>query len=202
MKLLDQIHEKFIFTSRVNSLSKGIADLLPPAASVLDVGCGSGLIAAQVCKRRPDVNIEGIDVLLRDETYIPVQLFDGKKIPFPDNSFDTVMFVDVLHHTDDPVVLLKEAKRVASNTIVLKDHNMNGFLAFSTLKFMDVMGNARFGVSLPYNYLKSEEWFEIYQSLNLDIEKYDNRLKLYPSLINFFFGRSLHFLASLSVNPA
>ena len=65
--------------------------------------------------------ITGIDVLLRDHTHIPVVEFDGTTIPFPDRSFDTLVFVDVLHHTNDPVLLLREAARVARNTIVIKD---------------------------------------------------------------------------------
>jgi 2-polyprenyl-3-methyl-5-hydroxy-6-metoxy-1,4-benzoquinol methylase len=35
-------------------------------------------------------------------------------------SFDVVMFVDVLHHTKDPMVLLREARRVARRAIVVK----------------------------------------------------------------------------------
>ena len=65
--------------------------------------------------------ITGIDVLVRDHAHIPVVKFDVTSIPFPDRSFDTLVFVDVLHHTNDPVLLLREAARVARNTIVIKD---------------------------------------------------------------------------------
>ena len=46
------------------------------------------------------------------------------------------MFVDVLHLTDDPVLLLREAARVARNTIVIKDHTLDGFAAAATVRFM------------------------------------------------------------------
>jgi SAM-dependent methyltransferase len=55
------------------------------------------------------VSIAGIDVLLRPERQIEVTEFDGTTIPFADSSFDVVMFVDVLHHTNNPDVLLAEA---------------------------------------------------------------------------------------------
>src|SRR5689334_3260350 len=74
-------------------------------AKVLDVGCGDGTIDALIQQKRPDVSIRGVDVLLRPATRIPVDLFDGKKFPFDDGSFDTCLFVDVLHHTTDPLIL-------------------------------------------------------------------------------------------------
>ena len=55
--------------------------------------------------------------------------FDGRTIPFDDGTFDAVTFVDVLHHTDDATVLLREAARVASTAVVIKDHLADGFLA-------------------------------------------------------------------------
>ena len=41
--------------------------LMPRDAHVLDVGTGDGLIAAALAERRPDLRIEGIDVLVRPE---------------------------------------------------------------------------------------------------------------------------------------
>ena len=42
----------------------------------------------------------GIDTLVRDDSHIPVESFDGVKIPRHDNSTDYVLFSDVLHHTE------------------------------------------------------------------------------------------------------
>ena len=80
-------------------------------------------------------------------------LFDGKTIPFEDNSFDLVMFVDVLHHAEDPASLLAEAARVSRKYLLLKDHVRTGLVGKWTLRLMDWFGNAQHNVVLPYNYL-------------------------------------------------
>jgi SAM-dependent methyltransferase len=38
--------------------------------------------------------------------------YDGRRLPFPDGSFDTVLSVQVLEHTPDPAALLAEMARV------------------------------------------------------------------------------------------
>jgi SAM-dependent methyltransferase len=90
-----------------------------------------------------DVLVEGIDVPVRNKTSIPVKRFDGARIPDPDASFDVVMFVDALHHTADPVVLLGEAKRVTRTAIVIKGRTCDGLLVDPRLRLMDWVGNAR-----------------------------------------------------------
>ncbi len=152
MNLIDRVHSDYIFGRRVGVLTRHLAELMPKDAKTLDVGCGDGTIAHLLMQSRPDLTISGIDVLVRPQTHIPVVQFDGRHIPYEDDSFDAVMFVDVLHHTEDPLVLLREAARVARSAIVIKDHTMNGWLAEPTLRLMDYVGNAQHGVVLPYNY--------------------------------------------------
>ncbi|MGH9668563.1 MAG: class I SAM-dependent methyltransferase [Terriglobales bacterium] len=115
---LDKVHAGFVYPRRIGRLAQRIAKLVPRDARILAVGCGDGRLALEVSKLRPDVELEGIDVLIRKETFVPVTKFDGKRIPYEDASFDVVMFVDVLDHTNDPHVLLKEAKRVARKAVL------------------------------------------------------------------------------------
>jgi SAM-dependent methyltransferase len=180
-------------------LSKRLAPLFPNDAKVLDVGCGDGLIAKLIGDQRPDLTLEGIDVLVRPHTHIPVRAFDGQHIDAPDQSFDAVLIVDVLHHTDDPTILLREAARVARKCIILKDHTRNGLLAGPTLAFMDWVGNARHGVALPYNYWPRQRWLATAAELGLTIGRWDDRLQLYPWWARCVFERKLHFVARLEV---
>jgi ubiquinone/menaquinone biosynthesis C-methylase UbiE len=196
--VLDLLHVRFVGDRRVATLARQIAELLPPGASVLDVGCGDGLLTSKVAAHRPDCTFRGIDVLARPRSFVPVELFDGQHIPLADASVDAVMFVDVLHHTDDPNVLLKEARRVARRCVIIKDHRRDGLLAGPTLRVMDWVGNARHGVRLPYNYLSEREWRGAFAAAGLTPDVWRQRLGIHSALLDPVVGRGLHFLARLS----
>ncbi|MGI9517782.1 MAG: class I SAM-dependent methyltransferase [Pirellulaceae bacterium] len=186
-----------MYGRRIDSLRQHLAELLPDSGTVLDLGCGDGLLASLLQQVLPETHFRGMDVLVREETKIPVESFDGESVPLDDNSVDTVMIIDVLHHTETPEVLLREAKRVARNSIVIKDHTDSGFLSNSTLRFMDWVGNARHGVALPYNYLSRSQWDELFGELGLQIEAWNGKPRMYGMPADLIFGRSLHFVTRL-----
>ena len=105
MSAVGSLHDSLVMTRRVEVLASWFARLAPKNARILDVGCGDGLLSAALGSKRPDLTLRGIDVLPRDRTHIPVEMFDGTRIPFDDASYDSVLFSDVLHHTNDPSVL-------------------------------------------------------------------------------------------------
>jgi SAM-dependent methyltransferase len=200
MTLLERIHGGYVHGRRSRVLAGHLAALIPPHARVLDVGCGDGLLDGLILEQRPDVDLEGIDVAVRPRTCIPVAPFDGREIPHADGSFDAVQFVDVLHHTDDPLVLLREAARVARHAVLIKDHLLEGFLAGTTLRFMDRVSNTRHGVVLPFNYWTRRQWPEGFARSGLAVETWKGRLGMYPWPAGLVFGRGLHFVARLTVN--
>lgn len=197
MTLLDPVHRGYVHGRRVRVLLSHIAPLLPANGRVLDVGAGDGHVARALMDARPDVTIEGIDPLVRPDTKIPVTEFDGTTIPFADGSFDTLLIVDVLHHADDAMALLREARRVARRSLIIKDHRRDGLLAGPTLRFMDAVGNRRHGVALPYSYWSSAEWRRAFRELGLEPEVEIRRLGLYPFPASLLFDRGLHFVARL-----
>lgn len=199
MSLVERFHGGYVHTRRVRVLLHHLGDLFPQNAQVLDVGCGDGLLSRRLMQKRPDLNLRGLDVIVRRETHIPVEAFDGQVLPYDDATFDAVMFIDVLHHAQDPMRLLHEAVRTARKTIVIKDHTLNGFLAGPTLRFLDRVGNARHGVALPYNYWPEQQWLEVFAAFDLTIKVWESALHLYPRPANWLFGRSLHFIARLDL---
>lgn len=194
---VDRLHGRVVHTRRIERLVAHLGPLIPRSASVLDVGCGDGLLAARLQSARPDLRIRGLDVLTRPKTFVPVDLFDGENIPAGERSWDIVTCIDVLHHVDDPVRLLAECARVGRRAVVIKDHLREGWGAMTTLRFMDRVGNARHGVRLPYNYLSHAEWRSALGRANLSADVWDERLGLYPVPADWIFGRRLHFIARL-----
>jgi SAM-dependent methyltransferase len=198
MNPLYRIHSSRVHPRRVQVLARHLAALTPAGSSVLDIGCGDGLLAERLAQCRPDLQITGIDVLVRPGARIPVVAFDGRHISQPDRSVDVCMFIDVLHHSDEPEALLREARRVTRRLILIKDHNCGGWFSGMELRFMDRVGNARYGVHLPHNYLSRRQWDEMFRRLDLQTEQWVPSLGLYGWAGDWLFGRSLHFIAALS----
>ena len=200
MSCIERLHGQYIYTRRVRVLCDHFVGLIPRHSCLLDVGCGDGLLGRLIMERLPGVELKGLDTLVRRQTHIPVEGFDGQVIPYQDDSFDLAMLVDVLHHTEAPMRLLGEAARVAREAILIKDHISQGILDALTLRVMDWTGNARHGVPLPYTYWSKQRWLEAFDKLGLTINVWTQDLGLYPGAINWIVGRSLHFVTMLNVS--
>jgi ubiquinone/menaquinone biosynthesis C-methylase UbiE len=94
-----------------------VAEWLEPGKHLLELGAGSGyqasLLAARGC------NVTALDVPDRTRharTYYPVQDYDGRTIPLPDESVDVVFSSHVLEHVDPLAPLLAETLRVMKPT--------------------------------------------------------------------------------------
>jgi ubiquinone/menaquinone biosynthesis C-methylase UbiE len=84
---------------------------------LLDVGTGTGLFAETFASR--GLEVTGIDanpeMIAAAKLYAPQSRFQqatAEKVPFPDKMFDLVFMGLVLHETDEPLLALKQARRV------------------------------------------------------------------------------------------
>ncbi len=194
--LLHRVHFAAVHRRRIEALARELAARIPAGArTVLDVGSGDGLLASRIRSYRPGLEITGVDIVPRREAFIPVTLFDGYTLPFDDRSFDTVLFVDVLHHATHQRRLLSEARRVAREVVVVKDHLQESRLDRATLRAMDWVGNRHNDVPLPYDYWSADRWRRTFDEVHLDVIDFDGRVPVYGGVANLLFGRGLHVVA-------
>jgi SAM-dependent methyltransferase len=202
MNWIESIHDRYVYGRRVEQLSECLARLIPPDASVLDIGSGDGRVCSLVAAKRPDAQLTAVDTLARGKLFFPVTVYDGRRLPFDDGSFDGAMYVDVLHHADPLEPLLEEGLRVARRFVLIKDHLCRGAFDRAILRYMDDVGNEHFGVQSVYNYKSRKEWESLFRALNLTVKQWVGRLSLYPAVIGWVFERGLHFVARVEKPPS
>ena len=93
-------------------------DFIKKGSKILDWGCGTAIVG-KTFQDFFQAELFGVDVQDVRTVKIPFKITDGKSLSFPENSFDVVLINYVLHHSEDPVSVLKEAKRVARDKIVI-----------------------------------------------------------------------------------
>ena len=87
------------------------------SAEILDVGCGTGatLELLQLFGRATGVDSDRTArEICSMQRGLPVQPGRVEELPFPEQSFDVVTCLDVLEHTDDDIIALREIRRVCA----------------------------------------------------------------------------------------
>ncbi|HVY70554.1 MAG TPA: methyltransferase domain-containing protein, partial [Verrucomicrobiae bacterium] len=94
------------------------ADTLRPArpgARVLDVGCGVGQVVGRLAQAGFEaygVDVSEPNITRAREFSDRCQLYDGKRLPFPDMHFASVGALNVLEHVEEPEAFIPELVRV------------------------------------------------------------------------------------------
>lgn len=110
-----------------------VEDLIEPGSKVLDVGCGTGVVASKLVDEGFDVT--GVDPsdgmlehLRRSDPRVTAVQGSGTELPFEDGTFDLTMCVAVMHHIAQPQAVhdsLVEMARVTrpGGLVLVWDHN-------------------------------------------------------------------------------
>lgn len=136
------------------------SDQLNTSDSILDIGCGSGLVAYTLSNNGFDVR--SVDV--SNCSLIPQispEVYDGKRLPYADKSFDVALLLTVLHHCNHPEQVLSEALRVSHKVIVVEDTYNNVFQKYMTY-LLDSFVNLGTS-SMTYQNKNHQEWIETFQ---------------------------------------
>ena len=150
----DKIAEEFSTTREkvLEEMNFLFDDYVIPGDKILDLGCGNGRFFELL--KDKDVNYIGVDfseklIEIAKEKYpkVKFQVADALDLPFPNNYFDRIYSIAVLHHIPSRefrLQFLKEARRVLKPNGLLiltvwkpkSKKNWSLFLKYTTLKLI------------------------------------------------------------------
>lgn len=141
-------------------------EFLTKDEKIVDIGSGNGLVCFYL--REQGLNVTPLDVVNMpfDESVAPV-VYDGEKMPFQENEFDTALILTVLHHTDEPEAIIEETRRVARRIIIIEDIYRNPIQKYATFA-MDWLVNLGYSYN-PHTNKNDKGWRRTFKSLNLKL---------------------------------
>jgi 2-polyprenyl-3-methyl-5-hydroxy-6-metoxy-1,4-benzoquinol methylase len=110
----------------LRELDRQVTRLAP--TSILDVGCGEGIVTERFARLLPQTRILGLDAdtaTLQNEWQerqldnLSFQTGSAYDLPFEDNSFELACAIEVLEHLERPRDALDEMARVSSRMILV-----------------------------------------------------------------------------------
>jgi ubiquinone/menaquinone biosynthesis C-methylase UbiE len=123
---------RFFAQQRINYINTFLD--LKKVRNCLDVGCGNGLSTFYMSKLIPNIYaldrsnhmlerhpLKGTSGLCRSDAFF---------LPFPKNSFELVYGWEVLHHVENPWLVITEMARVSYHYVLIAEPNRNNPIQF------------------------------------------------------------------------
>jgi SAM-dependent methyltransferase len=106
---------KYLAALRAAEIEQIVHRFRPPGARVLEIGAGTGQQALEIS--RLGFRVDAIEIfdpasMYKEARVFPINDYDGKRIPFEDDTFDIVFSSNVLEHVPDLESLNREIARV------------------------------------------------------------------------------------------
>lgn len=155
-----------ILKARAKDLAGMVSPHLKKDELILDIGPASCTVTEALIDQGLRVfplDVENFSIV---DTVLPT-LYDGDRMPFKDNQFDTSLILFVLHHTPDPAKVLAEAKRVSKKIIILEDI-VTSPAHKSLTAALDSLMNLEF-YDQPHTNKSDEEWRAVFGNLGLKL---------------------------------
>jgi SAM-dependent methyltransferase len=181
---LDEGKTRRLLDLRAHHVAKQLRPFLI-GDSLLDVGTGDGMVASNIQSHFKRHFLVDVINYLDPRVRLPFQQYaEGAAIPCADNSFDTTILTNVLHHSLDPMRLLRESIRVTRRRLIIiesvyadEDRLGQSEIPFSLpagqqfiyTSFFDWFYNRvlHSDVPVPFNFLPPQRWTRIFSDLGL-----------------------------------
>ena len=170
-----------------------VLKILPPnSRHILDIGCSSAVLTAEVSKIYPKSKITGLDsykkaIDFAKDKYPHIEFIvaDAHKLPFKNSTFDLIICTETLEHLIDPGQALLEMKRVLKkdgHAIISMD---SGSFLFKTVWYFWTKTKGKVWQDAHLHEFNSEVLENLIKKSNFRIKK----------KLNSHFGMAVTFLA-------
>lgn len=153
-----------------------IVKLLDPKqnSSLLDVGCGSGILIKYLLETNRGMKLFGLDITSKmvevakrkfaNDPNVEITLGSAIKMPYKNNTFDYVTCASSFHHHPDPLKSAKEMVRVLKpgGKLLILDMCIEGLLRRILFKIENVYHNEG-----KVFRLTNKEMFDLFQKVGL-----------------------------------
>ena len=156
---------KYLYAKRSQYYARLVSPYINKGEKILDIGAGTGLIS-EILGNKAKMTL--LDVKNYNQTKLPLKIYDGKKIPFKDKSFDTALLLTVFHYIPNQVEFLREVKRVCNKIVMVDDVYKTSFGKFIVNLNDSVVSNT-VGIFTKFNFLKDEEFKQIFKKAGLKL---------------------------------
>jgi len=157
--------------------------------SLLDVGCGNGLISKLLKGRFDENQIHLLDVVNYVDPTVKLQFSlyqEGASFPI-NQLYDTVLVLTVLHHANDPVRLLNLAWEAAKSRLIViesvigvhqvpptaryeltdaSDEDQIAYAAFIDWFYNRILHD---NIPVPYNFTSPERWESVFRQSKMKL---------------------------------
>lgn len=167
---------------------KNVLPYLNKKDKIIDIGCGNCMVINTL--QENGYTCTALDVAdLSIVENIKVVVYDGEKMPFENQDFDAALLLTVLHHSDNPELVLKETARIAKKIVIIEDIYSNKIQQYLTY-FMDTLVNLGHS-NMTYQNKSDAEWKKVFEALQLKLVAESSR----PVLL--FFRQATYILEVL-----
>jgi len=111
------------FFAAFDAMLDAVSAVAPPRR-ILEIGVGEGIVTSRVIERFPDAAVAGLDLpdddLAADweQRGLSCVFGDATALPFPNDSFDLVLAIEVFEHLPDTAGALHELHRVCNGSFI------------------------------------------------------------------------------------
>ncbi len=156
---------------RARSIAGRLRRFLEPGETVLDMGAGSLIVASEL-EGALGVRVFGLETLAYRRRRLPLAIYSGRRAPFRDRSFDTVLIGFVLHHCPDGgLAVLEEARRLSRKRILLIEDGFDTPFERLAIRILDPLLNwlENPRIEVPRRFRPTAEWLAIFERMGLKV---------------------------------